>query len=283
MYLKHGMTNTPEYRCWQQLKNRCLNPKHIAYPDYGGRGITIHETWVNDFLVFFRDVGLRPSPKHSLDRLDNERGYEPGNCAWKTPEEQRNNRRPHRPWINVRWAIKPEQNLKRRPTITGEGHGNYDHGHTGSPEYTTWGGIKTRCFNQKHNRYRDYGGLGTTMCQRWKDDFTSFLADLGTKPSPEHALLRKNSEGHYSCGLCDECQANGWPPNCKWGTKTEQNRNRRPSTRSGKLNEMKVASIHEMLATGKTYREIAEVFGVGLSIIGKIKRGQVWKIKTFPE
>ncbi len=81
MNFKHGLSNTPEYKCWQQIKARCLNPNHQSYPEYGGRGVTVFEGWVADFGLFLEHVGKRPSQEFWLDRLDNNRGYEPGNVG----------------------------------------------------------------------------------------------------------------------------------------------------------------------------------------------------------
>jgi hypothetical protein len=76
------------------MKERCLNPNNESYADYGGRGITVCDDWKNDFTSFLRDMGPKPSPKHSIDRKDNEGNYEPANCRWATVfEQQRNTRR----------------------------------------------------------------------------------------------------------------------------------------------------------------------------------------------
>jgi hypothetical protein len=91
---RHGRKETPEYRAWSAMKGRCLDPKHRAYRNYGARGITVCAEWVASFEAFHRAMGDRPSPDHSLDRIDNDRGYCPDNCRWATSSEQNRNRRP---------------------------------------------------------------------------------------------------------------------------------------------------------------------------------------------
>jgi len=369
MHFKHGLSQTPEYKCWQQIKARCLNPNHIAYAEYGGRGITISSSWENDFQAFLAHVGERPSSKHSLDRIKNELGYEPGNVCWATKEEQNNNRRAHRshgvrvrrvvrsdgkptnfkhglihtqeynswyamkdrclnpnssnypnwggrgitiyqPWVddftaflahvglrpspqhsldrwpdkngnyepgNVRWATKLEQTENRRPCKTGPTHKNFEHGGVGSAEYKTWTSIKTRCFNPNHDKYPSYGGAGITMCAGWKNSFPAFFEGLGPRPSPQHTVFREDHSKGYTCGKCLECLERGWVANCRWGTKAEQNQNRRVSSRSGKLTLEKVRLIRAKLAGGVADPEVAAEFKVGVSLIGKIRRWEVWK------
>jgi hypothetical protein len=86
---------TAEYRIWGLMVNRCHNPKNPAYPDYGGRGIMVCERW-RTFENFFADMGPRPSKRHTIDRTNNSKGYEPGNVRWATMKEQANNTRGNR-------------------------------------------------------------------------------------------------------------------------------------------------------------------------------------------
>ncbi len=96
--LKHGMTGTPEYRAWAHMKSRCGNPKNRHFHNYGGRGITVCDEWKCDFEAFLAHVGQRPTDGHSLERIDNALGYQPGNVKWATKAEQQNNRRVNR-WM----------------------------------------------------------------------------------------------------------------------------------------------------------------------------------------
>lgn len=94
--LKHGLSRTPEYRVWQQMRLRCTDPKHRAWKDYGGRGITVCAQWLSSPQQFMADLGAKPSPAHELDRIDNARGYEPGNCRWALRTVNCRNRRSNR-------------------------------------------------------------------------------------------------------------------------------------------------------------------------------------------
>ena len=89
----HGMSQTRENANWFKMISRCHNPTDARYPLYGGRGIEVCSRWRESFVAFFADMGPRPSPKHSIDRVDNDRGYAPENCRWATHKEQCRNRR----------------------------------------------------------------------------------------------------------------------------------------------------------------------------------------------
>lgn len=90
---KHGLHNTSEYDCWNSMRRRCLFPNSGDYHNYGGRGITICERWKLSFKDFLSDMGLRPGKEYSLDRINNNGNYEPGNCRWATRSQQQRNKR----------------------------------------------------------------------------------------------------------------------------------------------------------------------------------------------
>ena len=90
---KHGLRNTPEYRVWKAMKNRCYNTKSESYANYGEQGITICDEWKDDFEAFYRDMGPKPTPEHSIDRRDNDKGYNKENCRWATRIEQASNKK----------------------------------------------------------------------------------------------------------------------------------------------------------------------------------------------
>lgn len=93
----HGMSGTPEHLTWKRMVKRCYNKNCPDYPDYGGRGISVHPDWRvkgTGFQAFFDCMGPKPTPEHSIDRYPNPNGnYEPGNVRWATIDEQARNKR----------------------------------------------------------------------------------------------------------------------------------------------------------------------------------------------
>jgi hypothetical protein len=92
---KHGQYQTPTYKTWQAMRDRCNNPNHRAFPNYGGRGIRVCDEW-QSFAAFLEHVGERPSDAHEIDRIDVNGNYEPGNVRWVTRKQNSRNRRWHR-------------------------------------------------------------------------------------------------------------------------------------------------------------------------------------------
>lgn len=93
--IKHGMRNTQTYRSWASMRTRTTNLNCTDFKYYGGRGIKVCDRWLNSFETFLEDMGECPTG-HSLDRIDNSRGYEPGNCRWADAKLQGRNRRSSR-------------------------------------------------------------------------------------------------------------------------------------------------------------------------------------------
>lgn len=87
----HGMSTSRTYLCWQEMKKRCLLPTHTRYPEYGARGVTVCDRWRDSFEDFLADMG-ECQPELTLERKENSKGYEPGNCEWATRETQAQNR-----------------------------------------------------------------------------------------------------------------------------------------------------------------------------------------------
>lgn len=93
---KHALSRSKVYNTWIRIKARCFNKKCVDFPNYGGRGITMCREWEESFERFLADVGFPPSKHHSIDRIDNNGNYEPGNCRWAIQRVQVNNTRANR-------------------------------------------------------------------------------------------------------------------------------------------------------------------------------------------
>jgi hypothetical protein len=95
-YQKHHLYDT-----WVKMRSRCRNPNDQCFEHYGGRGIDVCDRWFDDFAAFASDMGMKPSPHHSVERVDNDGGYNPSNCIWADKTAQARNTRRNR-WIDVR-------------------------------------------------------------------------------------------------------------------------------------------------------------------------------------
>lgn len=103
---------------------------------------------------------------------------------------------------------------------------NLRHGQTDTPLHTVWMSLVSRCTVPTNKSYQRYGGRGIQVCAGFRV-YETFFAVMGERPSVKYSLDRKDNNGHYSCGQCEECKANQWPLNVRWATAIEQNRNKR--------------------------------------------------------
>lgn len=99
----HGLSQHPLYAVWSTMRARCSNPNHDSFEHYGGRGIRVCERWGRSFEAFYADMGPTWRPRLTLDRIDNDANYEPGNCHWATPKVQALNTRRTR-WLETPWG-----------------------------------------------------------------------------------------------------------------------------------------------------------------------------------
>lgn len=166
----HGLSDTPEYGVWKSMRNRCQNKNVAAYKNYGGRGISVCPRW-ESFECFIQDMGRRPSPKHTLDRIDNNGPYELANCRWTSYLVQARNQRrsqfltafgqtkliviwaeeigiPYKTlWKRLKDGIDPERALTPTPLPSGlqVPHANFDRNRKTNRQLTAFGQTKLLC------------------------------------------------------------------------------------------------------------------------------------------
>ena len=142
---------------------------------------------------------------------------------------------------------------------------NRTHGHTtrhvSTPTYASWSDAKKRCYSPQNKRFADYGGRGIKMCERWRDSFEAFLADMGEKPHGKTLDRFPNKDGDYE------------PANCRWATATEQAQNQRSNVGSAQI----AAAIRYRRAAGESVASLAAEFGMSMSNVDMIARRLTWK------
>lgn len=134
------------------------------------------------------------------------------------------------------------------------------HGKHGCPEYYCWKGMNQRCSNPNSPQWKDYGGRGIEVCRGWRESFTDFLKDMGPRPSPLHSIERKNNSNGY------------YPDNCKWATRTEQNRNSRKNVMTVEL----AARIRLERASGIRPRDICKNHQIKKWVIYSVLSRKTW-------
>lgn len=135
-----GQSKLPEYEIWCSIKSRCYRPNNINYERYGARGVTMCPEWRASFLAFYKDVGSRPSRSYSLDRIDNDGNYEPGNVRWATKQQQGANTRKRRDNTSgYRGVYRNPHSLKRPWTAKVRYDGkDFTAGHYETAEEAAW-------------------------------------------------------------------------------------------------------------------------------------------------
>lgn len=133
------------------------------------------------------------------------------------------------------------------------------HHRSKTPEWRAWRDMLGRCQNSTHPSFKDYGGRGIRVCERWLD-FSPFFEDMGLRPGRGYSLDRKENNGNYE------------PTNCRWATAKQQVRNRR----TVRLSEDRVVIIKSLLKSGVRNGVIAKMFNAHPSTIAHIRRGDYW-------
>ena len=286
----HGQTGgrggkpSGAYRAWHDMLQRCTNPNHEKYADYGGRGVMVCSHWCS-FENFYADMGDRPHGM-SLDRKIVDGGYDVGNCRWSTTREQSRNKRSTVVTLaDVQEIIscfergEKQASIARRFGIAANyigqivcgnvwpeverpylAHGkrstNVLAGRRGA--YVSWQHMIQRCTNPNDRSYAYYGGRGIRVCARWMS-FQFFYADMGNRPVGT-SIGRRKVDGNYE------------PDDCCWKTTLEQARNTRSSVVTFDL----VQEIIGRYEHGETKASIGRCLGLASSYVGALVNGKAW-------
>lgn len=218
---------------------RCTNKNYDNYHNYGAKGIIFFEEWMNNKDIFINyileNLGPRPTDYHQLDRIDNSKGYIPGNIRWVTPKENCRNRSTN---LNITIDGQTKTAIEWSEISGLSSNLIYDRismGWTGkdllsSPRekkikidmtdlFDIWTNMVSRCTNPKNLKYANYGGRGIKVCADWINNYDKFeneiISNIGERPSGLHQLDRIDVNGNYEIN------------NLRWATNEQNNRNRR--------------------------------------------------------
>jgi len=210
---KHGLCHKKIHKVWTAMRNRCKNPNHKQYSDYGGRGIEVCKEW-DDFLVFFKDMGDVPD-NMQIERIDNNGNYCKENCCWADRKKQSNNRRTTRYHIIDKKKITHQEMLKQSGLTKTQFRYRENKEKYKQNELVprvrkgTFHDVCSCSRNKEHplhKMYKSWGYIKTHsigMCAEW-EDFMKFVEDMGQKPENKRLLRRFTNEK-----FCKE--------NCYWG------------------------------------------------------------------
>lgn len=250
MGARHGLRKDPLYDAWRGIKERCTNAKSTSFVNYGGRGISMWPEWASSPAAFARDVGPRPSPGHTLDRIDNDRGYEPGNVRWATSAEQRRNSR---------------------------------HLHL-----ITRNGVTKCAFDWATDFGIAYRTLLARLARGWSEDraLTTVPGSARTRPEsrrlpwPLRGASRHLEKSGRAVGARNGAftSPEARPRGERHGSQTQPERTPRGERHGrAKLTEANVLAIRAARADGVTIASLAQYFRVSRNLISLIARREIWR------